>query len=159
MLPPGLGVAAIGPRAWEKSSQSTMPRFYWDWSKYRSAVPFTPATTLLFELEAALDFIHAKGMAVIFARRLEVAERIRALVRRNGMDVYALKPGNGITGVMPRSGLDSAALIRRLEVDFGIQIAEGLGAIQKTTFRIGHVGHVTDEELNYFIQSFEKCLN
>jgi len=158
MLPPGLGIAAINSRAWEKCRSSTMPRFYWDWIKYRSAVPFTPATSLLFQLEAALEFIRNRGLSNIFVRRAEVADRIRALVTQCGMEIYAKKPGNGITGIIPTSGFDSTALIRRLDTEFGIQIAEGLGAIQKTTFRIGHVGHVSNEELDYFTQSFRACL-
>ena len=158
MLPPGLGVMAIGPRAWDKSRRSTMPRFYWDWKKYKNDIPFTPATSLFFQLDASLDFIESRGMSRIFERHAEVAGRVRDMVRRNGMEVYAVKSGNGITGVIPPAGFDSDALIKRLEADFGIQIAGGLGALQKTIFRIGHVGHVTDEELAYFIQSFETCL-
>jgi aspartate aminotransferase-like enzyme len=158
LLPPGLGVVAINPRAWEQTRQSSMPRFYWDWKKYRPSAPFTPATSLLFQLDAALDFIHSHSLEGIFARRAEVAGRIRKLVIESGMEVYALKPGNGITGVIPPDGFNSNGLIRRLESEFQIQIAEGLGAIQKTTFRIGHVGHVTDEELDYFMQSFKTCL-
>ena len=159
MLPPGLGVVAINSRAWEKSKRSTMPRFYWDWAKYKSNIPFTPATSLLFQLDAALEFIRAHGLENIFARRAEVAAIIRNLVTQSGMEIYAKKPGNGITGVIPPSGFNSSALIRRLESEFGIQIAEGLGSIQKTTFRIGHVGHVSDEELQYFIHSFRACLD
>jgi aspartate aminotransferase-like enzyme len=158
MLPPGLGVVAVSSRAWEKNKRSSLPRFYWDWAKLKSAVPFTPATSLFLQLEASLAYIHAQGMTQIFARRAEVAGRIRDLVRRCGMEVYALRPGNGITAVIPPAGFDSDALIRRLEREFEIQIGEGLGAIQKTTFRIGHVGHVTNEELEYFIHSFETCL-
>jgi aspartate aminotransferase-like enzyme len=158
MVSPGLGVVAIGDRAWKKSEQSTTPRFYFDWKKLKGPVPFTPALSLLFELDGALDLIHAQGMDKIFARRAQVADRIRDLVRRSGMEVYALKPGNGITGVIPPNGFDMAALRRRLESDFGIQIAGGLGKIKDMMFRIGHVGHVTDEEVDYFIQSFERCL-
>jgi alanine-glyoxylate transaminase/serine-glyoxylate transaminase/serine-pyruvate transaminase len=97
-------------------------------------------------------------MDKIFARRSEVADRIRDLVRRSGMEIYALKPGNGITGVIPPAGFDISGLRRRLESDFGIQIAGGLGKIKDSIFRIGHVGHVTDEEVDYFIDSFERCL-
>lgn len=158
MLPPGLGVVAVGPRAWEKRAKSTTPRFYWDWGKYKAAVPFTPALTLLFQLDAALEYIHSEGKEKIFARRAEVAERIRRLVRKSGMEVYALKPGNGITGVIPPSGFDIEGLIRRLDKDFGIQIGEGQGRIKSTTFRIGHVGYLTDAELDYFTECFEKCL-
>jgi aspartate aminotransferase-like enzyme len=60
--------------------------------------------------------------------------------------------------VIPPKGFDSAELRRRLENDFGIQIAGGLGKLKDTIFRIGHVGHVTDQELDYFIESFERCL-
>jgi len=159
MLPPGLGIAAIGSRAWEQSRKATMPRFYWDWSKYKSAVPFTPATSLLLQAEAALRFIEQRGMNAIFERRAAVAARIRALVKDLAMDVYAMLPGNGITGVRYPEGFDAKGLIRRLDEDFGIQIGEGLGKIQNSTFRIGHVGHITDEELDYFTASFRACLN
>jgi aspartate aminotransferase-like enzyme len=159
MLPPGLGVIAIGPRAWEKRERSKTPRFYWDWEKYVEAMPFTPATSMFFQLEASLDYIHSQGLDRIFERRRQVADRIRNLVRRTGMEVYALKPGNGITGVIPPEGFDIGELRRRLESDYGIQIGEGLGKIKDTTFRIGHVGHLTDEEVDYFIQSFERCLD
>jgi alanine-glyoxylate transaminase/serine-glyoxylate transaminase/serine-pyruvate transaminase len=113
----------------------------------------------LFELDGSLEFIHAQGLEGIFSRRRQVADRIRDLVRRSGMEVYALKPGNGITGVIPPKGFDMAALRRRLENDFGIQIAGGLGKVKDIIFRIGHVGHVTDEELDYFVDSFERCLS
>jgi aspartate aminotransferase-like enzyme len=159
MLPPGLGVVAVGPRAWQKAERSKMPRFYWEWKKYKGAVPFTPALTLLFQLEASLDYMHSQGVPRIFERHAQIADRIRDLVQRSGMEVYALKPGNGITGVIPPKGFDMKTLQRRLESDFGIQISEGLGKVKDTTFRIGHVGHVTDEELEYFIHSFERCLD
>ena len=158
MVSPGLGVIAMGARAREKNERAKSPRFYFDWKKLTGAVPFTPALSLLFELDGALDFIHSEGMDQIFARRAQVAERIRDLVRRSGMEVYALKPGNGITGVIPPKGFDIAALRRKLETDFGIQIAGGLGRVKDTIFRIGHVGHVTDEEVDYFIQSFKRCI-
>lgn len=158
MLPPGLGLVAVGSRAWEKREKSRTPRFYWDWAKYKGAVPFTPALSLLFQLDAALNYIHTQGKERIFARRAAVADRIRSLVRKSGMEIYATRPGNGITGVLPPTGFDIEGLIRRLDADFGIQIGEGQGQIKKTTFRIGHVGHLTDEEVQYFTECFEKCL-
>jgi len=158
MMPPGVGVVAVGPRAWEKRETSKTPRFYWDWAKYKRAVPFTPALSLLFQLDAALDYIHSDGMEKIFARRAAVADRIRQLVRTSGMQVYATRPGNGITGVVPPAGFDIEGLTKRLNSEFGIQIGEGLGQIKKTIFRIGHVGYLTDEELDYFTECFETCL-
>jgi aspartate aminotransferase-like enzyme len=159
MVAPGLGVVAVGPRAWEQSNRATSHRFYLDWKKYKGAVPFTPVMTLLFQLDASLEYMHEQGLEKIFARRAQVAERIRDLVRKSGMEVYAQRPGNGITGVIPPAGFDISKLKNRLESDYGIQIAGGLGQLKGKTFRIGHVGYVTDEELDYFIQSFTKCLS
>jgi serine---pyruvate transaminase len=159
MVSPGLGVVAIGDRAWAKSERAKTPRFYFDWKKLEGTVPFTPALSLLFELDGSLEFIHSQGMEKIFVRRAQVADAVRDLVGRSGMEVFALKPGNGITGVIPPNGFDIGALRRRLENDFGIQIAGGLGRVKDAIFRIGHVGHVTDDELEYFIQSFEHCLS
>jgi aspartate aminotransferase-like enzyme len=87
-----------------------------------------------------------------------VATRIRGLVQKSEMEIYAKRPGNGITGVIPPAGFDIEGLRRRLDSEFGIQIGEGMGQIKKTTFRIGHVGHLTDEELDYFTECFEKCV-
>jgi serine---pyruvate transaminase len=159
MLPPGLALVAVGPRAWEKSRRSRMSRFYWDWLKYRNAIPFTPAHTLMFQLDASLEYIHKEGPERIFARRAQVATIIRDLVRKSGLEVYALNPGNGITGVIPPQNFDIPGFIRRLEADFGIQIAGGLGLLEGKIFRIGHVGHLTDEEVDYFVQSFTKSLS
>src|SRR5213075_981196 len=126
--------------AWQRAERATTPRFYFDWKKLKGNVPFTPALSLLFELEGSLDFIQSMGFDRLFARRAQVAGRIRELVQRSGMEVYALKAGNGITGVIPPKGFDMAALRRRLESDFGIQIAGGLGKLKDVMFRIGHVG-------------------
>src|SRR5215471_13234929 len=77
MVSPGLGVVAIGPRAWQKTERATAPRFYFDWKKLRGNVPFTPALSLLLELDGALEFIHSQTMERIFIRRAQVADRIR----------------------------------------------------------------------------------
>ncbi len=158
MTPAGLGIVAIAERAWQKSTQAKTVRYYWDWKNYKGDVPCTPALSLLLQLEASLDYIDAQGLERIFARRAEVAEVIRGLVKRLGMEIFALKSGNGITGVIPPAGFDISGLLKRLDKDFDIQIAEGMGRLKATTFRIGHVGHVSDEELAYFVDSFEKCV-
>src|SRR5439155_22421362 len=101
MVSPGLGVVAIGARGWEKAQQSNTFRFYFDWRKLKGAVPFTPALSLLLELDGALDFIHAQGMDKIFVVRGWVADQIRNLVHRSGMEIYAFNLSIGSTGVIP----------------------------------------------------------
>jgi aspartate aminotransferase-like enzyme len=158
MIPAGLGLVAIGARAWDRARDSRTVRYYWDWKKYKGPLPFTPALTLLFQLEAALEYVKTQGLPRFFDRKADVAGSIRDLVKQSGFEIYARKPGNGITAVVPDPGFDIAAFIRRLERDFGIQIAGGLGRLKDSTFRIGHVGFVGDKELDYFVQSFSAAL-
>ncbi|HWI66146.1 MAG TPA: aminotransferase class V-fold PLP-dependent enzyme, partial [Symbiobacteriaceae bacterium] len=49
MLPPGLAVLSIGPRAWKAHETARIPRWYWDWKQMKKAhdgggSAFTPPT-------------------------------------------------------------------------------------------------------------------
>jgi aspartate aminotransferase-like enzyme len=158
MMPPGLGVVAIGQRAMERSRSSTSPRLTWDWAPYLDRVPVTPPLSLMHQLNAALDVMDSLGPGGVYVRRREVAQRIRDLVTRLGLDIYATRIGDGITAVVAPDGMDITRFRGRLEDDFSILIAGGQGRLNGEVFRIGHVGHLTDEELEYFCDSFEKAL-
>ena len=158
MLPPGLGLVAIGPRAWERSKTARSPRFTCDWSSYIGQVPVTPPLSLMHQLDAALDMIDEMGPSGVYKRRSEVAERMRALVEENGLEVFAKRPGNGITGGIAPPSLDIERFRRCLRDEYSILIAGAPGKLNGEIFRIGHVGHLTDAEVEYFSESFEKAL-
>lgn len=157
MMPAGLGVVAVHERALERSRQSRSPRFTWDWIPYLERVPVTPPLGLMNQLAAALDLIERQGLDALYRRRASVASTIREKVREWGFHVFAENPGNGITAAVTPADMDVEGLRGRLERDFQIVIAEG--QISDTpTFRIGHVGHLTDAELEYFLESVPKAL-
>ena len=158
MMPPGLGVVSIGERAMTRSWSSTSPRLTWDWAPYLDSVPVTPPLSLMHQLNAALDFMDSLGPGGVYARRREVARTIRGLVTRLGLEIYATRPGDGITAIVAPDGMDIGRFRSRLEDEFSILIAGGQGRLDGEVFRIGHVGHLTDEELRYFCDSFEKAL-
>ncbi len=81
--------------------------------------------TILFQLDASLDYIREQGLGPFFARKADVADQVRKLITGAGLEIYAQKPGNGITGVIPPAGFDIAGFKNRLESLFGIQIAGG----------------------------------
>ena len=158
MLPPGLGIIAVGPRAWDRVGVSTSPRFNWDWEPYRNGVPATPPLSLMHQLSASLDFMDALGPGGVYRRRAEVAARIRGMVEACGLALYARRPGNGITAVFAPDGMVVDRFRRDLEERFSILIAGGQGILEHKVFRIGHVGHLADDELDYFEDSFGKAL-
>ncbi len=158
MLPPGLGLVAIGSRAWERSKAARSPRFTWNWSSYIDQVPVTPPLSLMHQLDAALDIIDGMGPGGVYKRRAEVADRMRHLVEANGLEVYAKRPGNGITGAIVPDAFNIGRFRARMRDDYSILIAGAPGKLSSEIFRIGHVGHLTDSEIDYFSESFEKAL-
>jgi len=157
MMPAGLGVVAVNERAIERSRHSRSPRFTWDWIPYLERVPVTPPLSLMNQLAAALGWIERAGLAEVFRRRAAVAGTIREHIEKWNFSVFARARGNGITAAVVPPDMDVDAFRRRLEDDFKIVVAEG--QIPDTpTFRIGHVGHLTDEELDYFLRSVPRAL-
>lgn len=149
MTPPGLSFASISERAWDKAADATLPRFYWDWVKARSAqekgsTPFTPATSTVVALNAALELILAEGLEHVFARHVALGRACRAGAKAMGLELYSPDDDGAavLTGILTPAGIDAVALRLALRDRYGITIAGGHGDIVDRLFRIGHIGYV-----------------
>ena len=94
MRPPGLAFVAANARAIERSAELGPGGFYLDWERTRkggSRSPFTPAVTLVLQLQAALELMEIEGLPAVFDRH----RRARADVPRRGAGVrpVAARPG------------------------------------------------------------------
>src|SRR5699024_5356702 len=73
MLPPGLTFIGVSKRAWDIIDENDSRRFYFDLRKYRdnlakNTTPFTPAVSLLFGLDQALNLIEEEGLENVYER-------------------------------------------------------------------------------------------
>ena len=80
MVPPGLAFASVGPRAWAASKEARLPRFYLDFERHKSyfergQTPWTPAVSVMFALDKALELMLAEGMPAIFGRHEAVGRK------------------------------------------------------------------------------------
>ena len=149
MTPPGLAFASISERAWAKAEQATLPRFYWDWARARAAqvkgsTPFTPATSTVVALNAALELILAEGLEHVFARHVALGRACRAGAKAMGLDLYSPDDDSAavLTGILTPPGIDAVELRLALRDRHGITIAGGHGDVVERLFRIGHIGYV-----------------
>ena len=98
MLPPGLGLNAVGERALAASATARLPRAYWDWGPILEANeagfwPYTPPTNLLYGLREALAMLlDEETLPAVFARHERHAEATRRAVRGWGLEVLAEDP-------------------------------------------------------------------
>jgi hypothetical protein len=66
MLPPGMAVLCVGPRALEAAEHATLPRYFFDWRPViremrRGYFPYTPATLSLYGLREAVRMLLEEG--------------------------------------------------------------------------------------------------
>ena len=165
MLPPGMSVLSVSPRAWDAYSRATMPRWYWDWKRMRDAmdggrVPYTPATTLMFGLRVALRMILNEGLDNVFERHSDLAREFREKARQMGLQVLPPEEEASptVTAMRVPDGIAYRALSTLLEEKYGVVIGEGLGKFKDSTFRVGHMGSIHRTEVLAVLSALENAL-
>ena len=154
MCPPGLLIAAVGPRAWAAVERSTFPKAYWDLRANRTAAaegmtPTTPALSLLYGYFAALEQIVAEGIENVWARHARLGDLVRAGTRALGLDLYSdpAYASNTVTAIRMPVGVLARDLVKQARDEHGIEIGAGQGAETDAMIRIGHMGWVEEPEL------------
>ena len=148
MLPPGLGMLYVSPKALARLADARSPRSYFDLRPMRDQnsrgyFPSTPAISLLFGLDEALTMLLEEGMANVAARHRRLATGVRAAVGAWGLSQCALRPeiaSDSLTAVVVPAGHDAARVIDIAFRQYDLSLGAGLSELAGTVFRIGHLG-------------------
>ncbi|SME92245.1 alanine-glyoxylate transaminase / serine-glyoxylate transaminase / serine-pyruvate transaminase [Tistlia consotensis] len=152
MLPPGLSFNAVSEKAVAASKTAGLPRSYWDWGEMlainaKGFFPFTPATNLLYGLDAAIDMLHEEGLERVFERHARHGEATRRAVRSWGLEVLCQEPAHysgSLTAVLMPAGHDADRFRGTVLDAFNMSLGNGLSKLAGRVFRIGHLGHFND---------------
>jgi len=152
MLPPGLSFNAVGPKALAASKAAGIRRSYWDWGEMiafnkTGYFPYTPATNLLFGLDAAIDMLLEEGLENVFARHARMAEATRRAVQSWGMENLCASPRHFspvLTAVMMPEGHSADAFRSKVLENFNMSLGSGLSKVADRVFRIGHLGEINE---------------
>jgi alanine-glyoxylate transaminase/serine-glyoxylate transaminase/serine-pyruvate transaminase len=155
MLPPGLSFNAVSAKALAAAETAKLPRSYWDWRPMLAAnatgyFPFTPATNLLYGLDAACGMLLEEGLANVFARHDRFAEATRRAVRAWGLEIQCAEPrhySSALTAVRVPEGHSANGLRATILERFNMSLGNGLGQLNDRVFRIGHLGDFGDLQL------------
>ena len=154
MCPPGLLIAAIGPRSWAAYERSIFPRFFWDIGEGKTMAdqgmtPTTPPLSMLYAFRAALDMIEAEGIDNVWKRHQRLAALTREGVRSAGLDVFAQAgyESDTVTAFRPPPGMGARAMLNRLREGYGVEAQGGQARMADQLVRIGHMGWVHEPEI------------
>jgi aspartate aminotransferase-like enzyme len=163
--PPGLAMISVSPKGWEAVGRSTLPRYYWDFRKMRDAhnegsAPFTPAVTVFYGLDTALDLMEQEGREAVFARHARGGDLVREGVLELGLELFADPPYNSnvVTAVKVPQGLTARDIRDALRTQYNTIIAGGQGQLKESIVRIGHLGFFTEEDLTKTIEQLGAVL-
>jgi len=150
-LPPGITVAAVSQNALTRAKKHPYRGTYFDFIKYKesadgNSVPSTPSIPHFYALAAQLEHIlRGEGLEARFARHRRMRELTHEQTSR-----FAKLAGDAdhasstVTALAPAM---SAENIRNEMKQRGYTLGGGYGQWKETTFRIGHMGDMTVEDL------------
>ena len=164
MLPPGLGFVAFSDRAWEKTKQAKLPRFYFDLNlerknQQKGSGAFTPAVSLIFGLRASLEMIEREGLEKIYARHARMCRATRAAATALGLKLLAPQsPSPAATGIYMPDGIDADQVLDYLRDKMNVTLAEGQDQLKGKVIRIAHVGYMGAFDVITAIAALEMAL-
>jgi len=164
MIPPGLAFASVSEKAWKLIAKSKLPRYYFDFAKERKnqvkgETSYTPATTLIISLHAALEYIRKIGRENLIANAALLAELTREAAKALGLKLFAVSsPAGAATAICSPQGMDSGAIIKELRSRFGAIVANGQGSMKGKIFRVAHLGYFDVVELFALVAALEVAL-
>ncbi len=165
MAPPGLAMVSVSQEAWQAQAQAKMPRFYWDFAKAKSYLekgqtPWTPAITTIFALSVSLEMMLKEGLANIIARHARVGQATRDGIKSLGLSLFTEEgcASNTVTAVAASDGLDTKKLLRILREEHGMVLSGGQQSLDGKIFRIGHLGWVTEGDIEAVISALKVVL-
>lgn len=166
MIPPGLAVLSVSDKAWAAHEQARLPRYYWDFGAMRKAAKdgstaFTPAVSLFYALQVALDLMLHEGKEAIQARHRRMGEWVRAQIKELGLESFAdpRVASNVVTSVLPPAGMTNDQIRTAMRERFNIVLAGGQGDLKSRIFRIGHLGLFTDADMQAVIDGLRDVIN
>ena len=166
MVPPGLAFLWLSERAWEASESVTTPRFYFDLRRSRTSLesaqtPWTPALSIFYGLDKAFESLRAEGLEGIYGRHRAVAQYTRDRVRALGLELFAQDEhyaSDTVTAVRWPDDVDGLAIAKRARDEFGVVLGGGQQTLRGKIFRVGHMGHFTEEDIAAALDVVERLL-
>lgn len=168
--PPGMSPITVSPRVEQLLSARKVPvqSWYFDltmvmkfWGQDRT-YHHTPPISLVFAMREALRILFEEGLEAGWRRHRQNQLALIAGIEALGLDLFVPDPDDRlptVTSVCIPARLSDAPVRRQLLDEFGIEIAGGIGALKGKIWRIGLMGHTSQEKyVLLFLAALEKVL-
>lgn len=167
MAPPGLGFVCVSEKAWKFIEKSDLPKFYWDYKKYKKSAqltppqsPFTPAISTIVALGESLKIIQKESLENIWERHRILGNATREGLKAMGLTLFSPDDdtSSAVTAAYSPEGINSGEIVRIMRAKHAVTIAGGQGKLKGIIFRIGHCGFFTHLDIIATLSALEFTL-
>ena len=163
-LPPSMSFTVLDETAINRCKKNNVKSLYFNYPNYlvngeRGQTPFTPAVGTLIQLNEKLRRIDSTGgiknQNLLAKQRADYfRKKIKNLPLRMFTDES--NSSNCVTALCPvNQNVDAYKVFEVLKDDYGIWICPNGGDLAQKVFRVGHIGSITNDEIDKLIFAFE----
>lgn len=162
--PPGISVIVMNDKAVKRALEHSPKTLYLDLKLAlkdgeRGQTPFTPAVSILRQLNVRLRQIEKNGGAdVEVDRTRKLASHFRKQLQGLPLSIVSNSLSNAVTPLMVRDGILASDVFRILKDEYGIWICPNGGALKDKIFRVGHLGDLQFKDYDILIDAFKDLL-
>ena len=162
-LHPGISVVALSPKAQERVNNNDEACLYLSLKEAlkngeRGQTPFTPAVSILLQLNTRLRMLEDNGGSKAERERIaHVAATFREGIKNLPLEYVTEARSNCVTALRTK-GNQAKELIEILKKQYGIWICPNGGEIGESVFRVGHIGNITDEDNQKLVKALKEIV-
>lgn len=162
--PPGISIIVLSKNALKRVENNECKCMYFDLKDAlkngeRGQTPFTPAVSILLQINARLNEIeHSGGVEVEIKRTSIIANDFRDKISDLPFEIKTESLSNSVTALFCKSG-SAKEIVDKLKFDYDIWVNPNGGELADKMFRVGHIGDLTIEDNDKLIEAFHDLKN
>ena len=157
--PPGIAIIVLDEKAVERVENNTCKSMYFDIEDMlvngiRGQTPYTPAITIILQLNARLKQLKEDGGIEAELKRIsDLAQDFRNKITEFPFEVKTNCLSNSVTTVHSNEKIE-ANLVEILKNEYDIWVSTARDDLSETMlFRVGHMGDLTPEDNDILIEA------
>lgn len=158
--PPGISVITLSPKALVRINNNDVKCMYLN-LKYalkdgeRGQTPYTPAVSVLLQINARLRQIHADGgVKKNITGVAELAKYFRGKIKTLPFEISSSSLSNAVTPLHPLTA-SAYEIFTVLKDEYGIWVCPNGGQLADKLFRVGHIGALSTDDYDKLIGALQ----
>lgn len=157
--PPGISILVLSGRAIKRAEKINISSLYFNVplmlkNGERGQTPFTPAVSILLQINERLKEIEHHGGVDTETKRIEaLADDFRKKIKNLPFEIVPESMSNALTALHPIR-CNAYQIFTTLKNEYEIWICPNGGDLKNKIFRVGHMGDLTFKSNDILIQAF-----